>query len=71
MLAQPNCCSEPNLETVRRLIEPPASWRDLMKCRNCNAFWQLDGQERMSMDGEDHVWEWYTRLTEDEAEAMP
>jgi len=70
MLAKPNCCSEPDLEVVKRLVDPPASERDLRRCRACGAYWQFDAQERMSSDGEDHYWEWYTPLTADEADKL-
>ena len=70
MLANPNCCGDPDLELVKRLVDPPASWRDLKKCRNCGSFWQFDAQERMSSDGEDHYWEWYTPLTPVEADKL-
>ncbi|HVJ83343.1 MAG TPA: hypothetical protein VNC50_19920 [Planctomycetia bacterium] len=70
MLAKPDCCPAPDLELLAQLVEPPASERDLRRCLNCGAYWQYDCQERMSMDGEDRIWEWYTRLEAAEAYSL-
>jgi hypothetical protein len=68
---KPDCCSAPDLEIVAQIDVRPNSSRDLRQCRGCGAFWRYDAEERMNFDGgDDHFWEWYTRLTPAEAVAL-
>ena len=68
MQAIPDCCGSPELELVRHVDEPPGPERDLQRCKSCGTFWRFDAQERMNFSGDgDHYWEWYTRLTPEEA----
>ena len=68
MIPRPDCCPSPDLETVRRVWEPPGPERELRRCRNCGTFWRFDAEERMNFSGgEDHYFEWYTKLTPAEA----
>jgi len=68
MSPRPNCCPTPDLEFVRRVWDLPGPVREVKKCRNCGTFWRFDAEERMNFSGgEDHYFEWYTRLTPAEA----
>lgn len=70
MQAKPDCCPAPDLEVVQQLWGPPGPERDIRLCRACGAYWRFDAHERMNFEGgEDHYWEWYTRLTPGEAAA--
>jgi hypothetical protein len=71
MQIKPDCCAVPDLQLVRRVYGPPGPERDLLQCRACGAFWRFDAEERMNFSGGgDHYWEWYTRLTPEEAAAL-
>jgi hypothetical protein len=71
MQPQPDCCSAPDLQLIRRLSSEPPRLQDLRQCQACGTFWCFDTEERMNFSGgEDYYWEWYTRLTEAEAAAL-
>ncbi len=56
---------------IHRVWGPPGPVRELHRCRGCGVHWRFDTEERMNFDGEpDHYWEWYTRLTHAEADAL-
>jgi hypothetical protein len=72
MTPTPDCCPAPELEIVRRIDEPPGPVRQVKRCRNCGAFWRFDAEERMNFSGgEDHYFEWYTKLTPAEDAELP
>jgi hypothetical protein len=71
MQPKPDCCRFPTLELVRRVYGPPGPERELRRCRGCGTYWRFDAEERMNFGGgADSYWEWYTRLTTAEADAL-
>jgi hypothetical protein len=70
MQPKPDCCEAPNLQVVVRIWEPPGPERELQRCVNCGAFWRFDAHERMGFGGDDQYFEWFTRLTPEEAAAL-
>ena len=70
MVPRPDCCPAPDLVILRRLEDPPPVSRDIRRCRACGTYWHCKGEERMNFSGEDHYWEWFTRLTAEEADAL-
>jgi hypothetical protein len=67
-LNQINCCSSPNLHTVKTIYESSHDAEWLQQCRTCKTYWFKRFYEWIDWDkGNDEITTWHTKLTADEA----
>jgi hypothetical protein len=66
-----DCCAVPSLAVVRVLYEKSHDDEQLQRCDHCQQWWFWRFHEWMNFnDGPDEMFEWYTRITADEAAAI-
>jgi hypothetical protein len=68
---QLNCCTRPQLHTVKTVYEASHDAEWLQQCRKCKTYWFKRFYEWVDWSGgNDEITTWYTKLTEDEAKII-
>jgi hypothetical protein len=62
-----DCCSDPDLESVKVILDTNRESEGLVRCKTCGAYWFHRFLEIMKFDGPDDQTVWYSPVTEDEA----
>ncbi len=65
-----DCCSDPDLESVKVILETNRESEGLLRCKTCGAYWFHRFLEIMKLDGPDDQTVWYSSVTEDEAQRI-
>lgn len=64
------CCAIPQLTLVEVLSNDPDAKMTLQQCDNCQAYWRVIADQVTTEQGDVIVWDWFERLTEEQAESM-
>jgi hypothetical protein len=62
-----DCCSNPDLEGVKVLLDTNREGESLCQCKTCGAYWFHRFLEIMKFDRPDDQTVWYSPVTEEEA----
>ncbi len=61
-----DCCSDPDLESVKTILDTNREDESLQRCKTCGAYWFHRFLEIMKFDGPDDQTVWYSPVTEEE-----
>lgn len=65
-----DCCSDPDLEGVKTILDTNRESEDLLQCKNCGTYWFHRFLEIMKFDGPDDQTMWYSPVTAEEAQGI-
>lgn len=65
-----DCCSDPDLESVKVILDTNRESEGLVRCKTCGAYWYHRFLEIMHFDREDDQTVWYSPVTEEEAQRI-
>ena len=65
-----DCCSDPDLESLKTILDTNREDESLRRCKTCGAYWFHRFLEIMKFDGPDDQTIWYSPITEEEAQRI-
>lgn len=65
-----DCCPNPQLTLVEVFSHDSDAKLTLQQCDNCQTYWRVFADRVATEQGDVIEWDWFERLTEEQAEAM-
>ena len=65
-----DCCSDPDLDSVKVILDTNRESEDLVRCKTCGVYWFQRFLEIMNFDGPDDQTVWYSPVMEEEARRL-
>lgn len=65
-----DCCSDPDLEAIKIILDTNRESEGLVRCKTCGAYWYHRFLEIMHFDRPDDQTTWYSPVTPEEAQRI-